>query len=165
MTRSLMTAIDRYNLYVASRDMTFDVLNATATNSTSITATTSNSILNISATATGSNSSQDLTNTVHKGLLLYITVGSLTVNTATLAVNVNGKDPFTGSYMQVGRVSLDGIAANGTFVAQFYPGLSGNQQASTVVPPTYQVQASLTITTTASMSGTLTYKIGGAQIL
>lgn len=163
--RAISTLIDRFNLVVEAKDITTAVLNATATNSLNPTIVATAALLAISATATGTNNSPIFANANNRGIQLYVNVTSLTVNSATIGLNLMGKDPVTGLLYQVGRVSLDGIVANGQQQAQFYPGISGTGRDSVALPPTVQVQASLTISTTASMSGLLSFTVGGALLI
>jgi hypothetical protein len=124
-------------------------------------------VIAVTATATTSLSSSDQINTVQKGAAFYVTVTSLTVNTATLGINVNGKDSVSGVYFPVGRVSVDGIV----YTAIIYPGIgtaglpANAFAANGILPAVFQVQASLTLTTTAGMSGTLGVKMGMSKIL
>jgi len=168
MANAVNTAIDKFNLYVEAQDITASVLNATLPNANfpfqTIVVTATNSLLNVAATATSSPTSQTIYNSGNKGLQVYINITSLTVNTVTIGVNLLGKDPVTGALVQVGRVSIDGVAANGEQQAQFYPGISGAGRDSVALPPNFAVQASLTISTTASMSGTLSYTVSGSKL-
>lgn len=129
------------------------------------------SLISVSATATADLTSSDITNTVQKGIALYITVASLTVNTCTIGININGKSAVTDTYFPVARVSVDGITATGRYTGIVYPGIgtsglpTGANAANGIIPATYQVQASLTLTTTASMSGTLGLRVDACKIL
>lgn len=172
MTRALNTSIDQYNLYVGNQDITSIVLNATATNSSTITATATNSILNVSATATGSNTSQTISTTQQNGLNLFLTISSISVNVATLAVVLNAIDPLTGTAFPCVKVSVDGVTNQGQSpqLIQIFPGISAtlaatnSVQVNNVVPSTFSITASLTMTTSASQTGVLSYKIGGSKL-
>jgi len=152
MARNPVCLADRVEMYVQHQDSSANILSATATAATSLT-------------------SSDQTNTVQKGAVFYVTVTSLTVNSATLGINVNGKDAVSGAYFPVGRVSIDGVVASGLYTGIIYPGIgtaglpANANAANGVLPATFQVQASLTITTTASMSGTLGVRMGMSKIL
>jgi hypothetical protein len=152
MARNPVCLADRVEMYVQHQDSTANLISVTATATTSL-------------------SSSDQTNTVQKGAVFYVTVTSLTVNSATLGVNVNGKDAVSGSYFPVGRVSLDGIVASGVYTAIIYPGIgttglpTNAVAANGILPAIFQVQASLTLTTSAGMSGTLGVKMGMSKIL
>jgi hypothetical protein len=128
-------------------------------------------VISVTATATTSLTSSDQNNTVQRGAAFYVTITSLTVNTATIGINVNGKDAVSGVYFPVGRVSIDGVAATGAYTAIIYPGIgttglpTGAVAANGILPAVFQVQASLTLTTTAGMSGTLGVKMGMSKIL
>lgn len=172
MTRALNTSIDQFNLYVGNADITSAALNATATNSSSITATATNAILNVSATATGTNTSQTIAATQQNGLALFLTISSISVNTATLAVNINAIDPVTGNAFPWVKCSIDGVSNTGPTqqTIQMFPGISATLaaantiQINNVLPANFQVAASLTLTTTASQTGSLAYKIGGSKL-
>lgn len=132
----------------------------------------SSSLIAVSATATTSLTSSDVTNTVHKGVAFYITVSSLTVNTCTIGVNLKGKSAVTGGYFPLARVSIDGINATGSYSGIIHPSINsavgsptGSSATNGVVPATFQVQTSVTITTSASMSGTLGLRMDMCKIL
>lgn len=152
MARNPVCLADSVEMYVQHQDSTANLISVTATAATSLTST-------------------DQKNTLQKGAVFYITVTSLTVNSATLGINVNGKDAVSGAYFPVGRVSIDGIAATGLYTGVIYPGIgttglpANANAANGILPATFQVQATLTITTTASMSGTLGVKMGMSKII
>ena len=173
MTRAISTAVDQFNLYVANQDINSAVLNATATATLgTITSTATNSVLNVSATATGTNTSQVIGNTNQNGLNLFLTISSISVNTATLAVVINAIDPLTGSAFPCVRVSVDGVSNTGptTQLIQIFPGISATLaatntvQVNNVLPATFNITASMTVVTTAAQTGTLSYKIGGSKL-
>jgi hypothetical protein len=127
-------------------------------------------LANFTATATGF-VSPDQTNTVHKGALLMLNISTLSVNSATLAVNVDGKRG-DGVYFNLARLSLDGLTTSlGQSTILVYPGVTapavpGNMTAFAIpLPGKYRVTATLSITTTASMSGVAGYSIGQSKIL
>lgn len=157
MARNVVTQVDSADFFVQHRDL--------------------GTAFTVQATNGGTSPvSADQLNTVQKGLILFVNVVSLTVNTATLAFNINGKN-LDGNYYQVARASLDGLtnASNGKFGIEFYPGMVSNDIASNVppafaqrqgvLPPVFQVQASLTVTTSAAQSGVLTYSVGMSKLL
>lgn len=158
MARNVVTQVDSADFFVQHRDSTALVLNP-------------------GTTAGGTNNSADQATTLHKGVALYVAIASMTVNTATLAVNINGKNAVDGLYYPVARCSLDGLTngSGGNFGIEIYPGMVSNDIASNVppafaqrqgvTPAVFQVQASLTVTTTASMTGTLSYKIGMSKLV
>lgn len=149
MARSVQTQVDSADFFVQHQDLPSSLI-------ATVTATNGSATSPVSA---------DQANRVHKGLLCFVAISSVTVNTATLAVNVNAKDPISGAYVQVGRVSLDGITTTTNAAFEFYPGLTGASRDSMVAPALYQVQASLTVTTTASMTGTVAYRVSGSRLL
>jgi len=153
MARNPTCLADRLDLYVEQQDAASAVIAA------------------VTATATTSLTSDDLNNTVHRGVALYVTIASLTVNTATIGLNINGKDATTDLYYPVARVSIDGVAASGSYTGIVYPGIGTTglpenaAAANGVIPAVFQVQASLTISTTAGMSGTLGMQVGMCKLL
>jgi hypothetical protein len=155
MARNITTATDSLDFFVQSQDSLTSIV--------SVAATTSN------ATFT----SADIKNTLHKGAAFYIFIGTLTVNSVTLGININGKNAVDGLYYPLIRTSLDGIAANGNLGAEIYPGLVDSNatggsiaHAEGVLPAVFQVVASLTVTTTASMTGTFNgFKMGMSKVL
>jgi len=171
MARSVQTATDVADFFVGSLDLPLTTLAVTVAVA-----------LNISATAGSTNNSLDQTNTLHKGAWFFLNVASISVNTATLAVQLNGKNPQGGGYITLARLSLDGITngnANSPMPIGVYPGftaptqpaasgtnpISGVQGFSIPLPKIFQVQASLTITTTASQTGIVSYSISQSRIL
>lgn len=161
--RAINTAIDEYGLYVEVQDLSLLNLNATSTNSnTPNIVYATNAVIVAQATATGSQASGDLVNTSHRGLQIYADFTGMSVNSATLGVNINAKDPVSGLYLNLTRISLDGIINGaGLLGGQFGPGLPVNVQ----LPRVFQITATLTITTTASMTGTVNYTIGATKLL
>jgi hypothetical protein len=135
------------------------------------------SIIAVSATATASLLSSDITNTVQKGAAFYVTISSISVSTVTCALNISGKNAATDTYFPVARVSIDGIATSGRHTGIIYPGIgtsglpTGANAANGILPAVYQVQASLTVTTTATataslaLSGVYSVQIGMCKIL
>jgi hypothetical protein len=133
----------------------------------------SSAVLNISATATGSQASADITNTAHKGAVFFVTITSLAV-ASTIGVNINGKDPLTLAYMTLARVSLDGANAGAPLTTAFavYPefttqaslaaGGSG-QGVSSALSRVFQVVAS--VGQAGGVSTAFSYKIGMSKIL
>ena len=118
MARSIQTAVDSADFFVQAQDAL-----------TAIIATQS-------ATAGASSpQSADISNRLHRGVAFYITVASVTVNTATLAVNLLGKNAVDGLYYQVGRVSLDGIVTTGNFAVAIAS--TAPSRFSTAFSPTF----------------------------
>jgi hypothetical protein len=152
MARNPTCLADRLELYVQHQDATSNLVSVTTTATTSLV-------------------SSDQQNTFQKGAVFYATFTSVTVNTATLAISVNGKDAVSGLYFPVGRVSIDGVAASGRYTGIIYPGIgttglpSNVSAVNGILPAVFQVQASLTITTSASMTGALGFTVGMSKIL
>jgi hypothetical protein len=129
------------------------------------------SVLSVTTTATNNfAASADIKNTVHKGAVLFLAVTSLST-ISTIGININGKDPVTGNYMLVSRVSLDSVPAGaGNYAAEIYPGLTdtggasaaGFHRDSAVLPAIFQVVAS---TVVAGGAGTIAFKMGMSKIL
>lgn len=168
MARDVTTIIDSLNFFVESRNI--------------------GNVFNAVATATGGLASPDIVNTQQRGLMLFITVASITVSAATLAVNINAKDVSAGTYFPYVRVSLDGLTASSSlqYIEMLYVGAAstavvgggGGQAAMNAsvpgnaviwdlpVPGTYQITSSLTITnTSATNSGTVGYRIDAAAVM
>lgn len=156
MARSVQTQVDSADFFVQAFDATSPIIaTQTATNGTG-----------------SSPQSADITNTLHKGCVLFATIASVSVNTATLAVNFLGKNVVDGAYYFIQRVSVDGIVTPLSFSFILNPAWSGTGAtfsgaggasaiAGGILPRVFAVQASLTVTTTASMSGTVAYAIRG----
>jgi len=152
MARGIVTAIDSLDFFVQAQDTNLGFAIAAASNQTNIGGT--------------------ITNTQHRGAVMYVQVTSLTVNTATLALGILGINPVTGNGHLVGKVSLDGIVTNGQYAISFYPGMvsantSGGSfaQGPCLLPAKFQIQASMTVSTTASMTGSLTYSVNMSRVL
>lgn len=152
MARAIQTQVDSADFFVQSRDSTSPVLTVTTT-------TTNN--LGVSA---------DQVNTLHKGVVLYLMITSLSV-ASTLGVSINGKEASTGAYIPVARVSLDSVPAGaGNYAMSVYPGAvdtggtgaSGQHAVGVPLPAVFQVVAS-----NAAGSGNATFsaKIGMSKIL
>ena len=99
-------------------------------------------------------------------------IASVSVNTATLAVNINAIDPLTGTAFPWVKCSIDGISntAPTQQTIQLFPGISATLaaantiQINNLVPVTFQVAASLTMVTTAAQTGVVSSKIGGSKL-
>lgn len=154
MARNVVTQVDSADFFVQAQD-------ATA------------AVLNITATATGSNASADITNTMQKGAVFFVTITSLAVAT-TIGININGKDPLTLAYMPLARVSLDGANAGAPLVTAFavYPGFTtqaslgasgSGQGVSAALSRIIQVVAS--IGQAGGVSTPFSYKIGMSKVL
>ena len=165
MARAVNTAVDSLNFFVESRNV--------------------GNIFNVITTATGGATSADIINTNQVGGMFFITFASVTVTGATLALNINAKDISTSTYFPYCRVSVDGVTLGVTaaqYIALFYVGavstpgttginigaaLAGNvANIGLPLPGTFQVVSSLTISnTTATMSGTTSYRVDYAKIM
>jgi hypothetical protein len=164
MARDVSTIIDSLNFFVESRDF--------------------GNVFDIATTATGGSTSADIQNTAQVGGMFFITLASITVNSATLALNINAKDVGEGTYFPYARVSLDGLTASSSlqYVALFYvgavstPGASGVGIAGSIngnvvnfglpLPGTFNVVSSLTIgAVTATNSQTMSYEVDYAKVM
>jgi hypothetical protein len=156
MARAVQTAIDSLNFFVESRNA-------------------GNIIVGQSTAGALSPTSLDQVNTDQHGAMFFITVSSISVNTATLALNINAKDVQSGTYFPYVRVSVDSVTNTGPSqeLVLMYVGavvqagiVNSNVQAIGMpVPGTFQVVASLTITTTASQTGSLTYSVDYGKVM
>lgn len=163
MGRAVQTAIDSLNFFVESRSV--------------------GNLLNAVSTATLGLVSSDQINTAQKGAMFFITIASVTVNTVTLGIAINAKDLATNIYYPYARVSLDGLTASSSleYTAMLYVGAAstavgngaamafnpaGNIQILPMpVPPVFQITSTLTITTTASMSGSVSYAVDYEKVM
>lgn len=163
MARAVQTAIDSLNFFVESRNV--------------------GNIFNVTSTATLGAVSPDQFNTQQVGAMFFITLASVTVNSVTLGIAINAKDISASTYFPYARVSLDGLTASSSlgYVAMLYVGAVstaiGNGAAMSLtpvgniqilampVPPVFQITSTLTITTTASMSGSVSYRIDYEKVM
>ena len=146
MSRAVQTAIDSLNFFVESRN--------------------GGNIASVLTTATGSFTSSDQTNLAQNGGMFFVTIASVTVNTVTVQMSINAKDVQSGTYFPYIKASLDGLAPGTTQGMMIvYPGATStfinteNAVVSAPLPNVFQVVTSLTITTSASMSGTVGYTV------
>jgi len=156
MARSVNTVIDSLNFFVESRNV--------------------GNIFNVVTTATSGATSADIINTNQVGGMFFITFASVTVTGATLALTIQAKDVSASTYFPYVRISVDGVTAGGPLqnIALLYVGAVPQ---TTVVPSTVQtigmplpgvfnVVSSLTISnTTATMSGTASYRVDYAKVM
>jgi hypothetical protein len=164
MARAVNTIIDSLNFFVESRSY--------------------GNIFNVTTTATGGLASPDIANTQQVGAMFFITVASITVNSATLAFNILAKDVTSSTYFPYARVSLDSLTASSSlqYMALFYvgavstPGSSGTGIAGSVngnvanfglpVPGVFQVVSSLTIgAVTATNGQTISYRLDYGKVM
>ena len=108
--------------------------------------------------------------------MFFITFASVTVTGATLALTIQAKDVSTSTYFPYVRVSVDGVTNAGPLqnIALLYVGAVTQ---ATVVPSTVQtigmplpgvfnIVSSLTISnTTATMSGTVSYRVDYGKVM
>jgi hypothetical protein len=163
MARAINTIIDSLNFFVESRNV--------------------GNILNVVTTATGGASTGDIFNTQQVGAMFFITLASVSVNSVTLGLAILAKNVSTSTYFPYARVSLDGLTASSSlqYVAMLYIGAAstavgngsvmslapaGSTQILAVpVPPVFQITSSLTLTTTASMSGSTSYRVDYEKVM
>jgi hypothetical protein len=93
-----------------------------------------------SGTYTSNQTSSDLTNYTAKGVVVFISPGTVTGVTAT--VTIRGKDPVSGNYYNILQSAT--IATNTFQTLTVYPGntVTANVSASTVLPKTWDIQLS-----------------------
>ena len=153
MARGIQTAVDSADFFVQARDVT-------------------TALINVVATATQTLNSPDQVNTLHKGVVLFLNVVSVAATT-TVGLNIQGKDPISGNYVTIGRVSLDGQATNavGANMIEVYPGISAvaslggqNGGINGVLPATWRVQASITATASQGGAG-ISFSVGQSRVL
>ena len=160
MSRAVSTAIDSVNFFAEQYDYP---ANGAAT-----------SLISVVSTATQTINSADVTNTIHKGVMLFVTFTSLAA-TATVKFNLQAKDPISGNYFNIRSMSVDG-ATIGTVIAPsilVYPSISASVSAAygttdyqfnTILPRTWRLQAS--ITATASAGGpSVGFTVGATKLL
>lgn len=83
------------------------------------------SLLTVTASATGTYTSPDFANTVHKGGIFFINLTTVSA-TCTMVLSVQAKDPYSGNYGQIARVSIDAVTASFTvrpITWTVYPGI------------------------------------------
>lgn len=163
MARAVNTIIDSLNFFVESRNV--------------------GSVINVASTATLGAISADQNNTQQVGAMFFVTLASVSVNSATLGLAINAKDVSTGLYMPYARVSLDGLTVGSSlgYIAMLYVGAAstaiGNGSAMSLtpagnlqilpmpVPPVFQITATLTITTSAAQSGSVSYRVDYEKVM
>ncbi len=156
MARAVNTVVDSLNFFVESRNV--------------------GNIFNVITTATGGATSADIINTNQVGGMFFITFASVTVTGATLALTIQAKDISTSTYFPYVRLSVDGVTVAGPLqnIALLYVGAvtqttvvpSTVQTVGMPLPGVFNVVASLTISnTTATMSGTASYRVDYAKVM
>lgn len=160
----VQSIIDSVNIYLES-------LNYPANTAVSASA----ALLSATATATNTNNSADITNTFHKGGMLFVALTSVAATT-TIGLNLQAKDPASGLYMTIARVSIDAVVTNATgqYTWELYPGIQSSVSLSGVgvntfntnlaLPRVMRVQASITATASQGGAG-LSYTVGLSKIL
>jgi hypothetical protein len=163
MPRDISQVVDSLNFFIESQNV--------------------GNLINVTSTATLGAVSPDQTNTQQVGAMFFIALASVTVNTVTLGVAINAKDVSSGTYFPYARVSLDGLTASSSlgYIAMLYVGAAstavGNGAAMSLapagniqilpmpVPPVFQITSTLTITTTASQSGSVSYRVDYEKVM
>lgn len=152
MARSVATLIDSINFFVESQDIT-------------------SSVLTVTASATGTYTGSDITNTFHKGGIFFInftTIGA----TCTCRFSLQGKDPVSGLYSVIATASFDGLTTgniNSPFYLDVYPGVTDSAvtngvRYTNIFPRVMRIRAS--ITCTASVGGAaVTLTTGLSKVL
>lgn len=112
MGQSVVTLIDNANLYVQSQDYVDSSGNGA-------------SLLTVTASATGTYTSPEFTNTLHKGGVIFLNLTTVSA-TCTIGITLQGKDPYSGNFGNLGRVSIDAVTASFTvrpITWTMYPGV------------------------------------------
>ena len=157
MARAVQTAIDSLNFFVESRNH--------------------GNIISVTATISAPANSGDLTNTIQRGGLLFFTLSSVSVSSATIQVAINAKDETSGVYFPYIKASIDGLTpttAQGIMLIyvgavsaglDFNPAIP-NSLITLPLPHIFQVVTSMTISsTTATNSGTASLSIDYEKIM
>lgn len=111
------------------------------------------SLLTMSALTTNAQS-QDLANTMARGMVGYLNVSSLGAGAPTAVVALMAKDPSSGLYVQLAVTTAITLAV-GLNVFAFYPGLSNTSpMMNAMVPADFAIK--VTAGGTGSITGTLT---------
>ncbi len=153
MARSVNTIIDSLNFFVESRNV--------------------GNIITVPTTATGSSNSGDLVNTDQLGGMFFVTFASVTVNTASVTFSILAKDvsasvyfPYVSQTLNVSSATLKstillyvGAVATTTYVD---PSVT---LINMPVPNVFQATVTVSIATTASMSGTVAYKVDYSKVM
>ena len=152
MARDVQTAIDSLNFFVESRNV--------------------GNIINVAATATGSSNSGDQANTQQIGGMFFVTFASVTVNTASVTFSILAKDVSASVYFPYVSQTLNVSSATTKSTILMYVGAATGTFADPSVtlinmplPNVFQVTVSLSVATTASMSGTTSYKIDYSKVM
>lgn len=116
-----------------------------------------------SAAHTTAQTSADMTNYNHKGIIVVLNVSAGT--TPSLTLEVDGKDPVSSAYYSLLTASA-AVAATGTFVYMVYPGASTTvtntgvtQSSGMVLPRTWRVKVSV------GNSNSITYSVAASLIV
>jgi hypothetical protein len=153
MARAVQTAIDSLNFFVESRNA-------------------GNIIPAVQTTAAGGATSADQTNTAQRGAMFFIAGVSVTVNSGTINLNINAKDVVSGTYFPYLTIPVIVTAGATQSVVVIYAGaVSGtffnanDILVNMPLPNVFQVITSLVVSTSASMSGTLTYSVDYSKVM
>lgn len=121
----------------------------------------SSSILTVTASGTGTYTGSDVTNTVHKGGTFFVNFTTINA-TCTAIFLVQGKDPVSGAYGPLARVSMDALATAsvGCKTIQLYPGVvttvgsAGEFHHDSIFTRIIRIVASITATASAGGAAT-----------
>jgi hypothetical protein len=152
MGRAVQTAIDSLNFFVESRNV--------------------GNIANVVTTATGTFISADQVNTAQKGAMFFVAFASVTVNTVSVNFSILAKDVSASVYFPyiTQAIGVTPTTVNSTIML-YVGAVSGTFSDPSVslitlpLPNVYQVVVSLSVATTASMSGTVSYKIDSSKLM
>lgn len=160
MGRAVSSAIDSVNFYCEQLDYPS---NGAAT-----------SLISVTSTATQTLNSADVTNTVHKGAMLFVAFTSLAA-TATVKFNIQAKDPVSGSYFTIRSVSVDGVTIGNAVGPSIlvYPSIlatvsaaygTSDYQFNGYLPRTWRLQASITATASGG-SPSVGFTVGATKLI
>lgn len=145
-----MRIIDSINLFVESQDFSIQG---------------SNALLTVTASATGTYTSTAASNTFNLGATYFVNVATVGA-TCTIALNLQGRDPVSGNYQTIARVSLDAVqattATSALWTWQVYPGITSSLGTTGIGTNDFATSKALPRNTQIVASITATASVGGA---
>lgn len=147
-----MAIVDSIQLYVETQNYTFQG---------------SNALLTVTASATGTYTSLIASNAGNKGGTFFVNMATVNA-TCTVALNLQARDPVSGNYQTIARVSVDGIqattATSALYCWQVYPGITSSLGTTGIgtndfatnkaLPRNIRVVASITATASGGSAAT-----------
>lgn len=129
------------------------------------------SLLTVTASATGTYTSPDFTNTVHKGGVFFLNLTTVSA-TCTMGLNLQAKDPYSGNYGTIARVSIDAVTASFTvspIIWTIYPGVVNSTATMTyqnngVFSRICRIVASITATASGG-NGATSFTMGLTKVI